>query len=283
MSLHLLPPTNRVEAFRQRRARVARSKTRGQSSKAARRAHGAQEPTGARLAYMRALGVIVGELWAVILQGYKPEISAATRQDDLRGTRPLIVADRVKVKLYEIIERKAPELVKTIGGKVSDHNAREMKRVVGIDPKVDPGTAPFIDQFRETNVRLIKSIADEQLSRVEDTIKENFGVRAEVLSQKLQDQFDVTKSRANLIARDQTLKLNGQLTRVRQQNSGIEEYIWTTSNDERVREDHASKEGQRYRWDTPPPDTGHPGEDYQCRCTAYPVVPGLDAGISEED
>lgn len=285
--IHLIPPTSRAEALRQRRARVARSLTRAKLG--ARRAHAAQEPTGARLAYTRGLQKLVAELWGIILSEYRETIEQSTvRGDDLRGLRPLGVADRVKVKLYDVIQQKAPELVKTAGDDVSKHNAKEMKRLVGIDPKMDPGTAPFIDQFRRENVRLITSIADEQLDRVEQTIKDNFGVRVEALSKKLEQEFDVTKSRANLIARDQTLKLNGQLTRVRQQNSGISEYVWTTSNDERVRGNpagkypdsdpsHYERDGKQFRWDTPP-EGGHPGEDFQCRCTAYPVVPGLDEG-----
>jgi uncharacterized protein with gpF-like domain len=71
-------------------------------------------------------------------------------------------------------------------------------------------------------VRLIRSLAEDQLARAESVIQENFGVRAEVLSAKLEAEFDVTESCANLIARDQTLKLNGQLTKVRQQGADSE-------------------------------------------------------------
>ena len=61
---------------------------------------------------------------------------------------------------------------------------------------------------------------------------------------------------------------------------GIEEYRWRTSKDERVRATHAANEGKVFRWDTPPAETGHPGNDVQCRCDARPIIPrrfGQDA------
>jgi SPP1 gp7 family putative phage head morphogenesis protein len=113
------------------------------------------------------------------------------------------------------------------------------------------------------------------------------------LRAQLQDEFQVSKSRADLIARDQVLKLNSQITRTRQTSAGIKRYTWTTSGDERVRgnpnglypdsdRDHWSLDGRTFSWDAPPvvnPKTGetaHPGEDFQCRCVATPVLDFLE-------
>jgi len=46
-------------------------------------------------------------------------------------------------------------------------------------------------------------------------------------------------------------------------------YIWRTRGDNKVRASHAANNGKIFAWDNPPP-TGHPGEDYGCRCTAEP-------------
>jgi SPP1 gp7 family putative phage head morphogenesis protein len=46
-------------------------------------------------------------------------------------------------------------------------------------------------------------------------------------------------------------------------------YIWRTAGDGKVRAAHAANEGRIFAWDNPPP-TGHPGEDFNCRCTAEP-------------
>ncbi|MEM7191585.1 MAG: phage minor head protein, partial [Pseudomonadota bacterium] len=49
-------------------------------------------------------------------------------------------------------------------------------------------------------------------------------------------------------------------------------YIWRTRGDAKVRPSHAENDGKIFAWDNPPP-TGHPGEDYGCRCTAIAYVP----------
>ena len=90
----------------------------------------------------------------------------------------------------------------------------------------------------------------------------------------------MTRSHADLIARDQTLRLNAELTRERQTAVGIEKFIWSTSGDERVRESHADLDGKTFSWDDLPTvddeDDVMPGANYQCRCAALAVVPWLD-------
>lgn len=50
-------------------------------------------------------------------------------------------------------------------------------------------------------------------------------------------------------------------------------YVWRTRGDGRVRATHAANNGRIFSWNNPPP-TGHPGEDYGCRCVAEPYVRG---------
>ena len=49
-------------------------------------------------------------------------------------------------------------------------------------------------------------------------------------------------------------------------------YIWRTQKDDRVRGEHAAREGEIFNWHIPP-EGGHPGEDYNCRCWAEPYNP----------
>lgn len=124
------------------------------------------------------------------------------------------------------------------------------------------------------NVDLITSIPDQYLDRVREIVEENMteGLRWESLVEEIQRAGDVTKTRAKIIARDQTSKMNGAFNQARQQSLGIERYEWQTSGDERVRDTHAAHDGQVFRWDDPPAETGHPGDDIMCRCTAIPIV-----------
>lgn len=124
------------------------------------------------------------------------------------------------------------------------------------------------------NVSLIKSIPDEYFKKIESVVFTGTmqGRRARSMISELRDIGRVTERRAKLIARDQTSKLNSALNQQRQLNLGITEYIWRTAADDRVRESHRSKNGKVFKWNDPPKDTGHPGQDVQCRCVAQPII-----------
>jgi SPP1 gp7 family putative phage head morphogenesis protein len=137
-----------------------------------------------------------------------------------------------------------------------------------------------LNQWQKENIDLITSLSDDTIDSLKETIDLSGNVDWGALQPLLESRLEVSASRAELIARDQTLKLNANVTQWRQTEAGVERYIWTTSNDERVREGHADLDGEEFSWDDPP-DTGdgernHPGEDFQCRCIAYPVIPELD-------
>ena len=75
-----------------------------------------------------------------------------------------------------------------------------------------------------------------------------------------------------LSTQTQTLReLEQTLDRQRQQAVGIQEYIWRTEGDDKVRASHAENDGKTCSWNDPP-DTGHPGSEANCRCHAEPVL-----------
>lgn len=197
---------------------------------------------------------------------------------------------------------KQGRLVDTIAGKVDQHNAAEFQRVIGIDAnQLGGGVAGLLDDWRAENIDLITSIPETLLDQVSDVFTKMWdsGARVETIRDALQERFGVSESRAELIARDQTLKLNGQLASSRQQAAGITKYTWVTSSDERVRgnpggmypnpsktgrivSDHFHLNGQTFTYGQPPitndatGDRNEPGQDFQCRCTASPVLSFLD-------
>ena len=196
--------------------------------------------------------------------------------------------DWLELATHEMVTTGNLEPVTTAAGQRTDRwVTRENRRVLGIDPRADPGQALQLRQWGQLNANLIESgIAAPWdgvrlrplLSDVERVVRNAHagGLRVEVLAKDLVERFGVSESRAALIARDQTLKLNGQLNRSKQQAAGISQYRWSTSRDERVRETHQALEGSTHSWDVPPPGTGHPGDDYQCRCTARAIVPEFE-------
>lgn len=127
------------------------------------------------------------------------------------------------------------------------------------------------------NAGLIKSLVDDAKAKAVDIIETQFtkSFAEESLYGKLSQLEDVTESRAKLIARDQTQKLFSDLAQARQQDLGVSRYIWRGIDDGRERESHVANNDQEFSWDDPPAETGHPGEDVQCRCIAEPVLSSL--------
>lgn len=155
---------------------------------------------------------------------------------------------------------------------------KEFKRVLGVDLFTnDRALADTVEIFSINNVQLSKSLIDQAVDKVQSTVLSGFqsGRRWEEIAKDIEDYIDPSiggvANRARLIARDQISKLNGQVTQERQKNLGVSKYIWRTSLDERVRDSHRELEGTTQSWDDPP-SVGHPGEDYNCRCTAEPVL-----------
>jgi SPP1 gp7 family putative phage head morphogenesis protein len=124
------------------------------------------------------------------------------------------------------------------------------------------------------NVALIKSIPEEFFKKIETAVFTGTtqGADAKSLIDQIKHIGKVTENRAKLIARDQTTKLNSSLNQQRQQNLGVEEYIWRTAGDDRVRQSHRDNNGKTFKWSKPSKVTGHPGNDIQCRCVAQPII-----------
>lgn len=138
---------------------------------------------------------------------------------------------------------------------------KEYRRQTKTDPpKIN--VKEFIDDATQKNVALIKTIPSQYFEKIQSLVSENVdsGMLTRDFSKQLREISDVSKKRARLIANDQVNKLKGKLNEVRQRNLGVEEYIWRTSQDSRVRSlanskgysDHERLNGTRQRWDDPP-------------------------------
>lgn len=190
-----------------------------------------------------------------------------------------------------LTERKLGPDLRGVFEAVDRHSRRDMERVLALDVAGDLPDA-MVGDFVRRNVELIRTAGLGQLSEVRDLILQatQFQVSREDLEAELQSRYDVTKARANLIARDQVLKQNADLGQVRMKLAGVRKYVWSTAQDERVRGTpggkwpkgtHYSLNGTVQTWDNPPIVDArkgrreHPGKDYQCRCVAIPVVDDL--------
>ena len=126
------------------------------------------------------------------------------------------------------------------------------------------------------NIELVHSIDRRTLESIRYALSENI-IRAvdrkiliEELTESIMHMAEVNEKRAALIACDQVGKLNSQLTQLEQMSRGVEKYKWQTMEDGRVRKQHQSYNQKDFSW-SEPPDGGHPGWSYRCRCTAIPL------------
>ena len=190
-------------------------------------------------------------------------------------------AEKYTRENYAKIARNAAVEAEKFHGRAFNANA---KKVFGIDVLGnEPWLKRALGEFVGENVSLIKSIPASYFDEIEKRVSSALanGERASTMVDEIQERYKVSESRANLIARDQIGKLNGDLNQLRMLDLGIESYTWRTMHDNRVRETHSERDGNVYKWNDPPGDLsdpgdgGNPGEPICCRCFADPILDGL--------
>lgn len=131
------------------------------------------------------------------------------------------------------------------------------------------------------NGALIASIQREHFQRTAEAIAEAAATATAigVIAAATRKRYGMVRRRARTIADDQSEKLMGAIDKSRQVAAGVSAYVWHTQLDDRVRDDHAAREGAIFEWSNPP-DDGHPGQPIMCRCWAEPVFGEKTGGMS---
>jgi len=131
---------------------------------------------------------------------------------------------------------------------------------------------------QDEQIRLITSLPREAAERVHAMTREGItkGWRADQISAEIMKTGEVTKSRADLIARTEIGRTSTLLTQARAEHVGSEGYNWRTAGDSDVRPSHKAMNGKFVLWTAPPTLdglTGHAGAVPNCRCYPEPVLP----------
>lgn len=222
------------------------------------------------------------ELLSAMRREGLPTTDAETTEDTPKA-RALAALRIVRAKLRTSPPR--PPSLTEVGGEVvgkATSSAAAAMRWAGIPSiplSATESSAERVARWASEASGYITALPDEAIDRLERIVVKRFtaGTRVETIAKEFQAQLGVTDRHARLLARDQTAKLNADIIREDFTTAGLDEYVWTTADDERVREDHAILDGQTFRWDDPPiadsrtGQRGHPGEVFQCRCVALPV------------
>lgn len=210
-------------------------------------------PLGPETAYSRNLQRFANRVWDR-LTGDVLEITIDLEEVAIDGASAFVAAsDRVH-------RSRIRESFRTYFGDAADD---PIASALGVD--VDARLQVAL----ERNTDLIRDISAQQRRLISEQI---LAVSDDPLVDRLQTILKGSTNRARLIARDQAGKINSELSQTRHLAAGAEEYEWSTSRDERVRDLHSTLNGRAYSYGAPTDAEGGqaPGIPVQCRCVAVP-------------
>lgn len=244
-----------------------------------------KQPTGLILEHTKFLLAISRELdteiWAALKEyGIRQDDERAVPRADVSSLVRSLRARLGRIASGNALKRRVEEFAKRAEKFSRTEFRKQIKTVLGIDLRGDPNLVGMFERWTDKNLALIVSLSQEKVSRVGKVLRAAGSTeRVEQIAARIQDETGATESRAILIARDQTVKLNSQLAEAQHRHAGIVEFVWSTSRDERVRKSHRELDGRRFHYDDPPTVDGEialPGQPVQCRCLAIPIMPGTD-------
>ena len=222
---------------------------------------------------LRKVAKIIGGIVAAHTDGEKivdqrKLVAALAAYSEALGPWAKTITSQVMKLVSENNERAWAQHSKAIG--------KELKKTMA-----EAAVGAVARQLQQTQVELIKSLPLEAGLRAQKLAQEAMigGRRADEVAAELARTEQVTASRATLIARTEIAKANASLSQARAQHVGATHYIWRTAEDADVRDSHAKMDGKVFRYDSPPYVEGEgnhgPGEIYNCRCYAEPIIPDL--------
>lgn len=243
------------------------------------------------LSYFSAIKKLVSPIKSVVKEVLFPRIPSIIQEFD-REMKVDAYANLIS-EAFESIdiafaaefnETEVKEVTERTAKNVSNFNKVQVDKqfisVLGVSPvRSEPWLNAQIDSFVQRNVSLIKSIPSDYFDKLETLVRTRIeeGVSTTKLKKEIFENFGKITNRSALIARDQINKFQGALTKLRQTESGVTHYIWSTSKDERVRENHKRADGKKVSWKSNGLRVGnkgefyHPGFDYSCRCVPIPL------------
>jgi SPP1 gp7 family putative phage head morphogenesis protein len=157
---------------------------------------------------------------------------------------------------------------------------------ITVAPKLTDAQRTRIAGEWNNNMKLwIKDWTAEEIQKLRGEMQKTImaGNRYESAVKTIQKSYGVSERKAKFLARQETGLLMAKFKETRYSDAGIMEYKWgcvAGSANHPVRPWHKALEGKIFRWDDPPVTTkpgdavrrNNPGEDYNCRCFARPIV-----------
>lgn len=254
-----------------------------------------------------------GRRWKYPLSIERLYTSAISRYFKKRWVEYMKMATKMLVPRMDGVEDLEPRpgetgpalgAIVSIAESIDEFNAKELQAFQEIAvgeafKESEIWVSDVLNKWSKEQVSLItkatNDMRDAVARRIRDGVKKGW-LAKDITKQVFSEMPGISFRRARIIARDQTSKLNAELSQRRMTEAGLETYKWETALDERVRGNPGGKyplakpshwvmQGKICRWDDPtlcmnsngewekrPVNAVylHPGQDIMCRCVALP-------------
>lgn len=238
--------------------------------------------------YKRELMKVINEMRAevntLIMDNYKVQSNTVAMDgfSDWLGHSMDYLMDRWNNRLNALSQTVA-ELFVTKSVHNYDKQLKKHLRKSGFTVRLQmsPYTEEMLKASLGENVGLIKSIGVQYLGKVEQSVWASVkgGFDLGTLAKELKHSYGVTKSRAELIARDQGAKANAVIEMARRKELGITHAVWLHSHaGKSPRPSHVKADGKVFEIDKGlylDSEWVLPSTAINCRCTSRSVIDGI--------
>lgn len=248
----------------------------------------------------------MGGKWSKRKDGFVIKPAEIKKKDQARINKGVKAFDRKYDRIQKAIERFQADLPAEISKKVKskqvfDKSIRTMDdlvskaiKSVSVTPRLSEKTiSDLARDWSESTEREIKSwsmhMTEDLQRKLTVDLRKNVqkhissGGRFEDMLDTVMKTVGVTKRKAYFIARQETKLMLASLKGSRLTQAGAKRYRWKCvagSAKHPVRPRHKALDGQIFAWSNPPRTSedgeparyNNPGEDYNCRCLAIPIL-----------
>jgi len=205
-------------------------------------------------------------------------------------------------EIHDVLNRRLNEIQRTIQHDINvrpmdadktvdafEDGFKSVAEKIEVSPELNAASRRTMAEEYSENMKLyIQKFADKEVMSLRDAVEENAkeGYRFDKLIPSIKKRYGVTVRKAKFLARNETSIFMSKYHEQRYAEAGVTEYIWSTSHDIRVRpapgthgsDNHRVLDGRVFSFANPPvvdPATSrkaNPGQDYNCRCVAIPIL-----------
>lgn len=236
---------------------------------------------------MRKIGAIKDDKgrWAIRQDKLSSEIRMAIMTSDARFKQ--------KAKdINEILDKVLPEeftnMIKIDKAfdstlwRVNKRISSQLKNITVNPVLTDEERGKISSGYTKDLERYIQDFAKEEIGKLRKNVEKRSlsGARYEGMISEIKKSYGVSERKAKFLARQETGLMMAQFKKARYQSAGINWYKWKCvagSEKHPVRPYHEKLNDTIQEFDKPPKtdkygNTNNPGEDYNCRCIARPIV-----------